>query len=180
MVKMNSDGLALQEKLRSSISSRVSMGKVSMAAKKESSLTKSSSTCTDELKEKEVMIANSVPFKIGKTQIPIELTDILGKDWDFVNRKHFLQKLPSSISAFDVLVEFRKVYRKKKIVGLGVFDQFIEGLNKVLDAYIGRGLLYRFERPQLLSIFENRGEVSLSKIYGPIVLIRYLRKKLFA
>lgn len=114
------------------------------------------------------------PYKAGKMIIPEEITDILGKDWDFVNRRHLLQLLPASITANDVLVEFRKVYRKKKIVGLGVFDQFTMGLKNALDSYIGRGLLYRFERLQLKQTMEANRNTPLSEIYGPVVLARYL------
>jgi hypothetical protein len=82
--------------------------------------------------------------------------------------------IPASVSANDLIEEFGKVYRKKKIVGLGVFDQFTAGLKRALDANIGRGLLYRFERIQLQQTMEEQSGLPLSEIYPPVILLRYL------
>lgn len=112
--------------------------------------------------------------KTGKLTLPPELVELLGKDWDLVNRHHYLLVLPSTVTANDVIAEFRKVYRKKKLVGLGVFDQFTTGLKRALDGSIGRGLLYRFERQQLRDVTEKNKRTELSEMYGPVVLVRYL------
>lgn len=165
IVKMNSEGLELQRKLKATHTRGGPNG--SMASPGEEG--------SQESKDKESL--GQGPFKVAKTVIPVEITDIIGKDWDFVNKKHHLHKLPAAVTAHDVIGEFRKVYRKKKLVGLGVFDQFVDGLIKALDAYIGRGLLYRFERPQLLEVSSQHPGRPLSHIYGPIVLLRYLCKK---
>lgn len=111
---------------------------------------------------------------MGKFFILTEITDIIGKDWAIVNEHKHLLVLPASATINDLLEEFGKVYRKKKIVGLGVFDQFTNGLKRALDTHIGRGLLYRFERIQLQQILEKHPGVSLSEIYPPVVLLRYL------
>ncbi len=113
-------------------------------------------------------------FKLGKFLIPSEVADIAGKDWDLINRHHYLLTVPAKLSASDMIEEFRKVYRKKKIVGLGVFDQFTNGLKKALNSFSGRGLFYKFERIQLRTHFSSCAYSALSEVYGPILIVRYL------
>lgn len=117
---------------------------------------------------------SSAPFKVGKFFVPTEITDIIGKDWAIVNEHKHLLILPASVTINDLIEEFGKVYRKKKIVGLGVFDQFTGGLKRALDANIGRSLLYRFERIQLQKTMEANPGVPLSEVYPPVILLRYL------
>lgn len=153
-MKLDEDGLALQEELKAKF---LKNGH-------------EDDDTTPEDKDKKA----SGQFKVGKFYIANELTSILGKDWDIVNRHQHLFILPASVTANDLLDEFQKVYRKKKIVGLGVFDQFTAGFKQALDAYIGRGLLYRFERHQLAQIMAAHPDKPLSEVYPPVVLLRYL------
>lgn len=153
IVELNEDGLALQEELKAKHNGR-------------------SPGSEDDLDHP--TDPGSAPFKVGKFLIPTEITDIVGKDWAIVNEHKHLLIIPASVSANDLIEEFGKVYRKKKIVGLGVFDQFTSGLKRALDANIGRGLLYRFERIQLQQTMEEQSGLPLSEIYPPVVLLRYL------
>lgn len=153
ILKLNEDGLALQEELKA----------------KHNGISPGSEDEAEQLSD-----PSSAPFKVGKFFIPAEITDIIAKDWAIVNEHKHLLVLPASTTIDALLEEFGKVYRKKKIVGLGVFDQFTTGLKRALDTHIGRGLLYRFERIQLQKIIEKHPGVPLSEIYHPIVLLRYL------
>lgn len=157
-MKLDEDGLALQEELKAKF---LKQGQ-------------DDDDVSPEDKDKRA----SGQFKVGKFYVANELTSILGKDWDIINRNHHLFVLPASITANDLLEEFQKVYRKKKIVGLGVFDQFTSGFKNALDAYIGRGLLYRFERLQLAQIIEAHPDKPLSEVYPPVLILRYLRTQL--
>lgn len=112
--------------------------------------------------------------KYGKMIVPLKLIQALNIDWRLVNRDHKLLTLSSSPSVSDLIADFRSKYRKKKMVGLGVFDQFTSGLKKLFDVYLGRGVLYPFERVQLRDIMTSQRSGSPSDIYPVIHFIRML------
>lgn len=158
LVKLNEEGLALQEKLKSQFNGISPYGQGDQMS----------------FEEEPGKDPRNGPLKIGKFMVPTELTDILSKDWDIINNRHHLFVLPAAMSSSDLLEEFCKVYRKKKIVGLGVFDQFLSGLKSALDEIIGRSLLYKFEKVQLSNILKDNPNARLSEVYPSVMILRYL------
>jgi mortality factor 4-like protein 1 len=165
IVKLDEAGLVLQERLKTTGGTQVETDEIE--AGEES---------TGEKSDESVAADGSGPIRFGKVVVPLEIVRLLNLDWRLVAKEHRLLVLPASPSAADLIADFRSKYRKKKMVGLGVFDQFTDGLLRFFDVCLGRALLFPFERCQLSDLMHQGGKpFSPATIYAPIHLLRMLR-----
>lgn len=164
IVKLDAAGLALQEKLKTSGGTQVETNEIETG--EESTGEKSDEPNAD----------GSGPIRFGRVVVPLEIVRLLNLDWRLVAKEHRLLVLPASPSAAGLIADFRSKYRKKKMVGLGVFDQFTDGLLRLFDVYLGRALLFPFERCQLSDLMQQSDKAfSPATVYAPIHLLRMLR-----
>lgn len=122
--------------------------------------------------ESEEQFLNKVEVKI---KIPEELQSWLVDDWDIITRQQKLVNLPAKLTVNNLLDNYlahkksSKAHNQQKE---SVLIDITNGIKEYFNASLGSQLLYKFERPQYSEILHNYPEVQMSRMYGPIHLLR--------
>jgi len=115
-----------------------------------------------------------------KLTIPGQLKKKLVTDWECINRKKKLVKLPRDTTVLRILTDFLESKKSKKPEQQKVVKEVVDGLKVYFDRALGRTLLYRFERPQyeemLTKLKEEKQDkdIHMSEIYGAEHLLRLI------
>lgn len=113
--------------------------------------------------------------------MPEELRNLLVDDYDLISRQRKTLIVPSRITVTDLVTSFNEDSRKtcggrarsSKVSGV---EDVAQGLIQYFDASLGTQLLYKFERVQYSDVLKEHPAVPMSRLYGPIHLLRLLTK----
>ena len=108
---------------------------------------------------------------------------LLVDDWDYLTRQRKLVILPCRVTVDEVINN----YVKAKTGGKSPKDDDITqkenaifevtaGMKEYFDVMLGSQLLYKFEREQHADILKEHPDKPMSKLYGPIHLLRLFVK----
>jgi len=132
------------------------------------------------LKVADSYVYSKIPF--GKEliiELPEELKSLLVDDFDLISRQRKTLMVPGRLSVTNLLDSFCEEVKRSsggrgkssKVTGV---EDVCQGLTQYFNATLGTRLLYKFERVQYSDILKEHPGVPMSKLYGPIHLLRLL------
>ncbi len=113
-----------------------------------------------------------------RINIPDELKPYLVDDWDYLTRQRKLVVLPARITVDQVIqdyIKYKTSYnkgRESKTNREAAVTEVTSGLYEYFNVMLSSQLLYKFEREQHADIVKTNPDLPMSKIYGPIHLLR--------
>lgn len=111
--------------------------------------------------------------------IPAPLKRQLVDDWEFVTKEHKLVELPQQNCAENILEAWLQAKMKSRAGCDRASKEVAQGLQEYFDAALPVFLLYRFERPQYDTLFNQGGKGTSqrpSHTYGAEHLLRLMVK----
>lgn len=134
---------------------------------------KRQNSSSDVLKKKRVLESEK-QFINTEVKMPDELNSWLLDDWHLITRQSKLVNIPAKISVDDIMNNY--IIHKKQPYRRSTITQFTMGWKNYFNDMLGTQLLYRFERQQHADILQQHPNTPVSKVYGPIHLLRLFVK----
>jgi len=106
--------------------------------------------------------------------LPLSLKTVLVDDFDYIDRQRKLVNIPARYSVDDLIKDY--VSYNKENTGAGEVEEVCRGLRDYFNCTLGNQLLYKFERVQYADILKASPGELLSRLYGPVHLLRLLTK----
>lgn len=120
-----------------------------------------------------------------RINIPDELKPYLVDDWDFVTRQRRLASLPARVTVDGLIgdyVRYKAASSKAKSADSrrlnreAAIAEVTSGIFEYFNVMLGSQLLYKVEREQHAEVLRKHPDTPMSKIYGPIHLLRLFVK----
>jgi len=110
-------------------------------------------------------------------ELPDNLKSVLVDDYDYMLRQRKLASIPARYNVEDLLQAYRKSRSGRDGMDtLANVDEICRGMRDYFNSALGCQLLYKFERAQYADLLATNPGVSVSKLYGPIHLLRLITK----
>ena len=106
--------------------------------------------------------------------LPPSLKTVLVDDFDYIDRQRKLVNIPARYSVDDLIRDY--VSYNKENTGAREVEEVCRGLRDYFNCTLGNQLLYKFERVQYADILKASPGELLSRLYGPVHLLRLLTK----
>ena len=106
--------------------------------------------------------------------LPQSLKTVLVDDFDYIDRQRKLVNIPARYSLDDLIKDY--VSYNKENTGAREVEEVCRGLRDYFNCTLGNQLLYKFERVQYADILKASPGELLSRLYGPVHLLRLLTK----
>uniref|UniRef100_H2ZJ51 Chromo domain-containing protein n=1 Tax=Ciona savignyi TaxID=51511 RepID=H2ZJ51_CIOSA len=107
-------------------------------------------------------------------QIPDQLKPILVDDWDLVTRQKQIYQLPAKMTVEAILNAFlENKHESDNAERNSSLKELTLGITEYFNAMLGSQLLYRFERPQYITILAEFPEKTVHQLYGVPHLLRF-------
>eukprot|EP00088_Acartia_fossae_P030488 TRINITY_DN31476_c0_g1_i1.p1 TRINITY_DN31476_c0_g1~~TRINITY_DN31476_c0_g1_i1.p1 ORF type:complete len:409 (+),score=139.64 TRINITY_DN31476_c0_g1_i1:45-1271(+) len=111
--------------------------------------------------------------------LPDNLKAILVDDYDYMVRQRKLTAIPARYNVEDLLQAYRRATQGSRTTSqdsLANVDEICRGMRDYFNSALGCQLLYKFERCQYADLLGSNPGISMSKLYGPIHLLRLITK----